>query len=240
MKIIKVKDYEEMSIEAAKLFQTEVKQNPKLHVAYSVGQTPIGMFQELLYMYKGGAFSLKDTKAFLVDDYCQNEYHYESGSKYFLQQYFLNKTDMKFYRVFAPNADQDDLEMACKDYEELLSEEGIDLAILGIGANGHIAYNEPNTPFDSTVRVEKLEFKTRWDRQQFFGNNIAETPTHVVTMGLADLMKAKKIILLISGENKKEAFKVLKSKVVSEGFPASILHNHPNVTVIVDESAYSR
>ena len=239
MNIIKVKNYEEMSKKAANYMEDLLKENSKLNACYAVGGTSIGMFNELIRKFHEGKVNFKDTKAFVLDEYCNNTYHIESGSKYFLQTYFLNKVNIKSYNIFSPNADQEDLEEACRDYDQLLSDCGIDVAILGIGANGHIAYNEPNTSFDSLSHISKLEFKTRWDRQRFFGNNIAETPTHALTMGIKNIMNCKKILLLISGADKNEAFKRLINGEVNEAFPASILLRHSDVTIIVDEAAYA-
>lgn len=237
MKVIKVKDYEEMSKCAARFMVQEVKVNSELRICFAVGGTSIGMFNELIKEYHYGKINFKNTEAFLLDDYCNNTYHIESGSKHFLQVYFLNSVNIKSYNIFSPNADQEDIDEACRDYDQLLEEHPLDLAVLGIGSNGHIGYNEPGTPFDSTTHVQKLEFRTRWDRQRFFGNNLAETPTHAVTMGIKNILQCKKILLLISGASKKEAYKRLMSGEISVDFPASSLLTHSDVTIIVDEEA---
>lgn len=239
MKIIHVNDYEEMSKEAAKIMIEDLSLNPFLNVCYAVGNTNIGMFNEVIKEYNKGNVSFRDSKAFLLDEYCNNTYHLESGAKYFLKAYFLNHVNIKSFNIFAPNADQDDLDCACSDYNLLLEENPIDLAVLGIGANGHIGYNEPNTPFDSETHIQKLEFKTRLDRQKFFGNNLVETPTHAVTMGIKNILDCKKILLLISGESKRDAYEKLINGEICEAFPASALKNHKNVIVIIDNKASS-
>lgn len=239
MEVLKVKDYEEISIKAASIVVDEIKKKPDLNICYAVGNSSIGMFNELIKQYNNQNVDFKRTKAFLLDEYCNNTYHLESGARYFLKTYFLNHVNIKNYNIFSPNADQDDLEQACLDYDELLKDNSIDLAILGIGANGHIGYNEPNTPFDSTTHIQRLELKTRLDRLKFFGNNLIETPTHAVTVGIKNILDAKKIILIISGENKREAYKKLVSGIISEDFPASSLLNHKYVIVITSEEIHS-
>lgn len=239
MEIIKVKNYEEASIKSAMLLVEELKNKSNMNICYAVGNSNIGMFNEVIKEYNLGNVSFKNTKAFLLDEYCNNTYHLESGAKYFLKTYFLNHVNIRSYNIYAPNADQDDLDQACKDYDELLNENPIDLAILGIGANGHIGYNEPGTPFDSTTHIQRLELKTRLDRLKFFGNNLVETPTHAVTVGIKNILDAKKIILIVTGENKKEAYKKLVSGNITTDFPASSLLNHKSVIVITDEEACS-
>lgn len=237
MKIIEVKDYEEMSKRAAKFMVEIIKDNPNMRACYAVGGTSIGMFNEIIKEYHYGKVNFKNTEAFLLDEYCNNSYHMESGSRYFLKTYLLNQVNIKAQNIFSINADQEDLDEACRDYDQLLEEHPLDLAVLGIGSNGHIGYNEPGTSFDSTTHIQKLEFRTRWDRQRFFGNNLAETPAYAATMGIKNILACKHILLLISGASKKEAYKRLISGEVSTDFPASALINHPDVTIIVDKEA---
>ena len=239
MEIIKVKNYEEVSKKAAELIVKEINNKPDLNICYAVGNSSIGMFNEIVSEYNKGMVNFKNTKAFLLDEYCNNTYHLESGARYFLKTYLLNKVNIKSQHIFSPNADQLDLNEACNDYDQLLKENKIDLAILGIGANGHIGYNEPYTSFNSTTHIQKLELRTRLDRLKFFGNNLIETPTHAVTVGIKNILEFDKIILIISGTNKKEALKKLLNDEITEEFPASSLKKHKSVIVITDEEACS-
>jgi glucosamine-6-phosphate deaminase len=115
----------------------------------------------------------------------------------------------------------------------------IDLQVLGIGGNGHIGFNEPGTPFDQETFVVKLTDKTREDNKRFF-NSLEEVPTHAMTMGIKNIMKSKKILMLISGKSKVDAAYNLLKGPVTEQFPASILQKHPDATVIIDEEAYAK
>ena len=121
-------------------------------------------------------------------------------------------------------------------YNLLLSENEIDIQVLGIGSNGHIAFNEPGTPFGSKTHCVELDQKTREDNARFF-NSIDEVPTHAITMGLANIMKAKQIILIATGANKAEALRKMILGDVTEDMPASILQFHPNVVIFTDIEA---
>ena len=131
------------------------------------------------------------------------------------------------------------LQALCKEYNDKLNAASVDLQLLGIGANGHIGFNEPNTPFTQETFVVELTEKTRVDNQRFF-NSLDEVPTHAMTMGIKNIMQAKKLLLVASGKNKQDAVKKLLSGEITTDFPASILHNHPDCTVIIDEAAYAK
>ena len=129
------------------------------------------------------------------------------------------------------------MEEACKEYSDFIKANPIDIQILGIGANGHIGFNEPGTPFGSSTHLVELKEKTRLDNARFFEGDVNKVPTHAVTMGLQDIMEAKQILLLASGANKAEAVRDMVYGPVSTDCPASILQLHENVIVIVDEAA---
>ena len=133
----------------------------------------------------------------------------------------------------------DNLEKDCEVYNNMLNNVTIDLQLLGIGGNGHIGFNEPGTPFNQETFIVKLTDKTRQDNKRFF-NSIDEVPTHAITMGINNIMKAKKILMLISGLNKADTVVNLLKGDITPDFPASILHKHPDVTVIIDQDAYSK
>ena len=133
-----------------------------------------------------------------------------------------------------------DYEELAKEYDEKIAQAGgIDLQILGIGSDGHIAFNEPGTPFNSLTHVAELAESTIQDNSRFF-NSIDEVPTKAVTMGLASIMKAKKIVLIATGLNKADAIKGLLLGFITEQLPCSVLRNHPDVTIYVDRDAYSK
>ena len=150
----------------------------------------------------------------------------------------FDKIDISTENTYIPDGTFDTAEEECLRYEQVIDSVGpIDLQILGIGKNGHIGFNEPGTDSKSLTHVVELVASTRESNARFFPS-IDEVPTYAITMGIKSILKSKKIILMAAGKNKAEAVKTLLSKDVNESFPASILWNHDNVTLIVDRDAY--
>ena len=146
--------------------------------------------------------------------------------------------DIKEENVHLPSSVGKDLQANCEAYSKLLDAATVDMQLLGIGANGHIGFNEPGTPFDSETLIVTLTEKTRKDNARFFDNDINKVPTHAITMGIKNIMNAKSVLLVASGSNKAQAIKNLMEGPVTESFPASALHNHTGkVIVVADEEA---
>jgi glucosamine-6-phosphate deaminase len=138
--------------------------------------------------------------------------------------------------IHVPHAEKENMEESCKKYSDMLNATTVDIQLLGIGANGHIGFNEPGTSFDQETFIVELTQKTREDNKRFF-NSIDEVPTHAITMGIKNIMNAKKVVLVATGSNKQEAVKKLLSNEITTSFPASALHMHKDVVVIIDEEA---
>ena len=150
----------------------------------------------------------------------------------------FNHIDIKEENVHLPSSVGKDLQANCEAYSKLLDAATVDMQLLGIGANGHIGFNEPGTPFDSETLIVTLTEKTRKDNARFFDNDINKVPTHAITMGIKNIMNAKSVLLVASGSNKAQAIKNLMEGPVTESFPASALHNHTGkVIVVADEEA---
>ena len=154
----------------------------------------------------------------------------------FMHTNLFNHVDINEDNVHVPYADKENMEESCKKYSEMLNNTTVDIQLLGIGANGHIGFNEPGTSFDQETFIVELTQKTREDNKRFF-NSIDEVPTHAITMGIKNIMNAKKVVLVATGKNKQEAVKMLLSKEITTSFPASALHMHKDVVVIIDEEA---
>ena len=142
-------------------------------------------------------------------------------------------------RIRVPSGLGDDLEGQAKKYDEMIDASPVDIQLLGIGSDGHIAFNEPGTPFDSGTHVTDLAESTIRDNCRFFDNDMSKVPTQAVTQGIGTIMKAKNILLIATGANKAQAVKDMISGPIDVSCPASILQKHDNVTVIVDEAAAS-
>lgn len=238
MKIIRVKDYEELSKMAAEIVADRVRNKPDACLGLATGSTPLGMYQNLIEMYQKGEISFKDVKTYNLDEYCGLEKTHPQSYFTYMHKKFFDHIDISENNINLPEGDTDNHEEACMRYNEQLNNDQIDLQILGIGGNGHIGFNEPGTPFTQETFVVKLAEKTRNDNKRFF-NSIDEVPEFAITMGIKNILQAKEILLLASGKGKAEAIKKLVEGEMTVDFPASALKEHANVTVIIDEEAAS-
>ena len=236
MKFIKVKNYEELSKVAADIIADLLKEKPNATLGLATGSSPIGLYQNLIKKYENGEISFKDVKSYNLDEYCELPKSHPESYYSFMHRNLFSHVDIKEENVHIPNSEGSDLEKLCNEYNELLHAASIDLQLLGIGANGHIGFNEPGTSFEQETFIVKLTEKTRLDNQRFF-NSLDEVPTHAMTMGIKNIMQAKKLLLVASGKNKQDAVKKLMSGEITEDFPASILNKHDDVVVSVDEEA---
>lgn len=239
LKVIVVKDYNELSEKGAEIIAKTIKENEKPVLGLATGSSPIGTYKELIKMYEAGNLSFANVSSYNLDEYCGISIEHPQSYYYFMHEQLFNHVDMNEANVHIPSAAGPDLDADCKKYNEALHNVEIDLQLLGIGSNGHIGFNEPGTPFDQETFVVKLAEGTRQDNKRFF-NSIDEVPTHAMTMGINNIMQAKKILMLISGSGKADTVVRLLSGEITTDFPASILHNHPDCTVIIDEAAYAK
>ena len=236
---VKIQTKEKMNAEIAQLFIDTVKQNPNCILGLATGSSPLGVYNNIINAYKAGEVSFKDVKTFNLDEYVGLEGTHEQSYRYFMNHNLFDHIDINKENTHVPSGTEDYEEKA-KEYDTLIEQAGgIDLQILGIGSDGHIAFNEPGTPFNSLTHVAELAESTIQDNSRFF-NSVEEVPTKAVTMGLASIMKAKKIVLIATGANKADAIKGLLLDVITEDLPCSILRNHPDVTIYVDRDAYSK
>lgn len=239
MKIIVVKDYQAMSDLGAEIIANTIKANPGCTLGLATGSSPIGTYQNLVKACQNKEISFKDVKTYNLDEYCGISRSHPQSYYYFMHENLFNHVDIQEENVHIPMISNTSLEEDCKAYNDMLNDASIDLQLLGIGGNGHIGFNEPGTPFNQETFIVKLTDKTRQDNQRFF-NSIDEVPTHAITMGISNIMKAKKILMLISGTNKADTVVRLLNGEVTTDFPASILNEHPDVTVIIDQDAYAK
>ena len=220
MKVIVVKNYDELSELGASIIAKLIKEKPDCTLGLATGSSPVGTYQNLIKAYNNGEISFKDVHSYNLDEYCGIDRNHPQSYYYFMHDNLFNHVDIKEENTHVPYAAPgSDLEAEAKKYTEALNSVEIDLQLLGIGGNGHIGFNEPGTPFF---------------------NSIDEVPTHAMTMGIANIMNAKSILMLISGAGKADTVVNLLKGEITTDFPASILHKHPNVTVIIDEAAYSK
>ena len=237
LKIIEVDTYQGLSLAAAKIFIEAVRKKPNLVLGLATGSSPLGMYQEMIADHKQNNTSYEHVRTFNLDEYVGLAADHSQSYAYFMYENLFKHLDILLENTYIPNGLSESPDQEGALYEEkIIATGGIDLQILGIGANGHIAFNEPGSPFTSRTRLMELTEDTREANARFF-NSIDEVPTHALTSGMATIFDAREIVMIVSGKSKAEAMKQLLTGEISEDFPASILHNHPNATVIVDRDA---
>lgn len=236
MNLIITKDYEELSLEAAKIFIEIVKSNPYAVLGLATGTTPLGLYKELIADHKKNGTSYKHIRAVNLDEYKGLPATHEQSYAYFMRKNLFEYLDINSENTYIENGNATNEEAECERYDKLLKIMRQDIQLLGLGENGHIAFNEPNTPFDSTTHVVNLTESTIKANSRFF-KDISEVPKQAYTMGLNEIMHAEKILILASGANKAEAvYKTVKGEI-TEAVPASILQRHNDCTLIVDREA---
>lgn len=236
---IKVQTKEKMDQEIADLYIETVKANPKCVLGFATGSSPLGVYANLIKAYNNHEVSFKEVTSFNLDEYVGLDGSSDQSYRYFMNHNLFDHIDIDKNNTHVPCGIGDYETKAAEYDEQIAAAGGIDLQILGIGSDGHIAFNEPGTPFNSLTHVADLQESTIKDNSRFF-NSIEEVPTKAVTMGLASIMKAKKIVLIATGLNKADAIKGLVTGLITEKLPCSILRRHPDVTIYVDKDAYSK
>lgn len=237
MELIITKDYKEMSRQAAVLVDAHVIVNPKLVLGLATGNTPIGMYKELIRMNKKGMVDFTNVITFNLDEYVGLGPKDKESYHYFMFQNLFNSINIKRNNINLLNGLTKDLKGECKRYEETIHKAGgIDLQILGIGQNGHIGFNEPNNIFPTVTHVVDLSEETRQINSKFFKDK-RKMPTKALSVGIGTIMKAKEIILLANTKQKAEAITMAIEGPVHPQVPASVLQLHSKATMILTSEA---
>ena len=236
MQIIKVKNYDQMSEEALKIVLDVVKNKPDAVLGLATGSTPLGLYAKMIEDHKNNGTSYAECRTVNLDEYVGLDVNSNQSYVYFMRENLFKNIDIKLENTHIENGKADDKEAECAHYNALLGELAQDVQILGIGSNGHIAFNEPGTPFDSVTHIVDLAESTIKDNSRLF-NSIDEVPRQAFTMGLSNIMNAKKIVILANGEGKAYAIGELVNGEIREEVPATILRNHPDCILICDELA---
>lgn len=232
-------NYDEVSKEAFKVMKTVLdKGNPVLGLA--TGSSPVGLYKEMIRDHKENGTSYKNILTWNLDEYVGIPRTHEQSYWTFMHENLFNFIDIPEENIHVPVGESEDEEAECVKYEESMKGHTVDIQVLGIGSDGHIAFNEPGTPFDSLTHLMDLTEQTRKDNARFFDNDINQVPKRSITMGLASIMRAKKIIVIATGENKAEAVYGMLKGAKTTDCPASILQDHPDVTVLLDKAAASK
>ncbi len=238
MNVIIAKSYDEMSKKAFEIMKATIKEKKNATLGLATGSTPIGLYEEMIADHNACGTSYAEVSTFNLDEYVGLDYSSDQSYVYFMREHLFDHIDIKLENTNIENGKAADPAAECARYNALLAENTVDLQILGIGSNGHIAFNEPGTPFDSVTHVVDLTETTIKDNSRLF-NSIDEVPKQAFTMGLSNIMMAKKIVVLANGANKAKAVYGMVHGEITEDIPASILQNHSDCTLICDEAAAS-
>ena len=240
MKILIEKDYESMSKVASEIFIKEIKEKPDIILGLATGSTPKGMYKEIIRYHKEEGLDFSKVRTFNLDEYVGLSHDHPSSYGYYMNSQLFNHINIHRENVYIPNGKAENLKECCKNYDKMISKfGGIDLLLLGIGEDGHIAFNEPADSLSVGTSIAKLAESTIEVNSRFF-ESIDEVPKTAITMGMGSILKSKKIVLLANGINKANVIKRLLSEdKVDPRLPVSFLLLHPNVTVIIDEEAYN-
>lgn len=238
MKVIVVENYQQIAQLGAQIIAGVIKNNPNTVLGLATGTSPIGIYQNLVEMCQKGEISFANVKTVNLDEYVGLDGTHPQSYRYFMNDNLFNHVDIDKANTFVPNGVAENLQEECTRYTTLVNNLVQDIQLLGIGSNGHIAFNEPGTPFESTTHVVNLTENTIKDNSRLF-EDISQVPTKALTMGIANIMNAKRILIVANGKNKAQAVYDMVKGQVNTTCPASVLQNHPDVTVIVDKDAAS-
>ncbi len=237
MNIIIAQDYNELSEIAAGIVSAQIMIKSDSVLGLATGDTPLGMYKELIKMYETKKIDFFDVTVFNLDEYCNLSRKNPNSYYYYMKNNFFNYINIKPENSYIPNGMAEDIEKECIRYEEKIKYKGgIDLQVLGIGSNGHIGFNEPDINFEAQTHLVNLDQETIDANSRFFASR-EEVPTKAISMGIKTIMQSKMILLLASGENKAQAiYKTIKGKISPE-VPASIIQLHPNAIIVADRDA---
>ncbi len=237
MKIHVVNHYQDMSVKAAELVAEQVKDKNDSVLGLATGSTPEGMYSRLVKMHQEEDLDFSAIRTFNLDEYLGLGPDHPQSYHFYMHQHLFHHINILQKNINIPDGKAIDAETACRDYEEsIVNEGGIDFQVLGIGGNGHIGFNEPDTSLSAVTHVVELTEKTVKDNSRFFDSE-EEVPRKALTMGMGPILKAKKILLLASGEGKSEAIRATVSGKITTQVPATFLQLHPKVILILDKEA---
>lgn len=239
MKIIKAKDYEDMSRKAANIISAQVILKPDCVLGLATGSTPIGAYKQLAAWYEKGDVDFAEVSTYNLDEYRGLSHDDPQSYHYFMRENFFDHINIDLNNTHVPDGSNPDAATACSEYDKIVAAAGYpDLQLLGIGNNGHIGFNEPDTVFHKGTHVVDLTDSTIDANKRFFASR-DEVPKQAITLGMGGIMRAKKVLLLAFGKGKAEAVRAMVNGEIDPKVPASILQLHADVTMLLDADAAS-
>ena len=240
MKIYRAKDCNDMSRKAANIISAQVIMKPDCVLGLATGSTPIGAYRQLVEWYKKGDLDFAEVTTVNLDEYRGLTRENDQSYYYFMNENLFDHINIDKSRTFLPDGMEADSDKACRDYNEIIqSVGGVDLQLLGLGHNGHIGFNEPGIAFETETHCVNLTERTIKANMRFFPAE-KDVPRQAYTMGIKTIMSAKKILVVVSGEDKADIVKEAFFGPVTPAVPASILQLHNDVIVVADEAALAK
>ncbi|MCL2457123.1 MAG: glucosamine-6-phosphate deaminase [Defluviitaleaceae bacterium] len=234
MRVLIEQSYEALSRKAAQIVQEQITAKPDSVLGLATGSTPLGLYAELIRLFKVGEIDFSKVVSYNLDEYFPIKKSNEQSYDFFMRKNFFDHVNIS--KKFIPDGEASNYSAECAAYEKKIADSEIDLQILGIGNNGHIGFNEPSNFFEEKTHYVQLDESTIQANARFFAHE-SDVPRHAITMGIGTIMRAKKILLLASGATKAEIIHELLNGKISPKNPSSVLKLHRDVTVIIDRDA---
>lgn len=240
MKIIKTKDYEQMSRVTANILSAQVIMKPKCILGLATGSTPIGAYQQLIAWYQKGDIDFSEVTSVNLDEYKGLSPENDQSYRYFMNTNLFDHINIKKENTYVPDGLEPDADKACSRYNQIIADlGGIDLQLLGLGNNGHIGFNEPGSAFEKETHCVDLTQSTINANARFF-SSLSEVPRQAYTMGIKTIMQAKKIVVAVSGAGKASIVREAFFGPITPQVPASVLQLHNDVTLVGDAAALAQ
>ena len=240
MRIIKAKDYDDLSRKAANIISAQVLLKPDCVIGLATGSTPIGTYKQLIEWYEKGDLDFSAAKSVNLDEYRGLTKDNDQSYYYFMYNNLFKHININMENTNVPDGTEPDSEKECSRYENVIEAYGgVDLQLLGLGHNGHIGFNEPDKDFPRTTHCVDLTQSTIEANKRFFAS-VDDVPKQAYTMGIGTIMKARKILLVVSGADKAQILHDVLCGPVTPEVPASILQLHSDVIVVADEAAMAK
>ncbi len=227
-------NYSDLSARAAEILLKAIRDDPHAVLGLPTGRTPTGMYDRVVTLCQNDYHAFINVTTFNLDEYVGIPRDHPGSYAAYMEQHLFEFVDINPANAHIPNGTAPDLAAECRRYEEAIrAAGGLGTTFLGLGRNGHIGFNEPGTPFTSRTRLVELSESTRIANADLFADR--KVPTRAITIGIGTILESRRIVLLASGERKREALARLRAGEIEEAFPASALWRHPEVTVLVSE-----
>lgn len=239
MNILVFDTEEQIGVAAGYYMCGQVLQKPDSVLGLATGSTPLKPYKHMIELFNKGTVDFSKVTTFNLDEYCKLDVNDKNSYHNFMYENLFDHINIPNENINFLDGNAEDMEKECRDYErKIKAAGGIDIQLLGIGSNGHIAFNEPADAFQRWTHVVKLKESTIKDNSRFF-EKIEDVPTEAATMGIGSIMQAKRILIIAIGENKAKAIKQVIDGQVTPECPASILQFHKDVTLMLDKGAAS-